>query len=78
MDELAEPNLEHLTEAWASLPTREQRVLWHHGILGVPAVTIAEAIGVPEAAVPKMLEGARMELTVRYREIIHREGPRTD
>mgnify|MGYP001000080545 CR=1 FL=1 len=37
MDELAAPCREHLNEAWESLPLREQRVLWHVGVLGVPA-----------------------------------------
>jgi len=76
MDDLAAPYLDHLNEAWESLPQREQRVLWHVGVLGVPAGEVAEAVGIPAGTVGKILEGARMELGVRYREIVHRETSR--
>jgi len=74
MDELAAPCREHLNEAWESLPLREQRVLWHVGVLGVPAGEVAESLGLGIGSVGKILEGARMELGVRYREIVHREA----
>jgi DNA-directed RNA polymerase specialized sigma24 family protein len=70
-DELAEPVLDHLIAAWRSLPVREQRVLWHFAVLGEPEDQVAERVGEVVTAVPALLERARLELGVRYREVVH-------
>jgi DNA-directed RNA polymerase specialized sigma24 family protein len=70
-DELAEPILEHLVAAWRSLPVRQQKVLWHFAVLGEPEDDVAHRLGEPVAAVPALLERARLELGVRYREVVH-------
>ena len=71
-DELAEPNLEHLVDAWRSLPARQQTVLWHYAVLGEPEDHVAQRVREPVAALPALLDRARLELGVRYREAVHR------
>lgn len=70
-DELAEPSLEHLVEAWRSMPAREQALLWRYSVLGEPDDVVAERLGVPVTALPALFERARLELGVRYREVVH-------
>lgn len=74
-DELAEPTLEHLVDAWRSLPARQQAVLWHYAVLGEPVDEVAHRLGEPVAVVPVLLERARLELGVRYREAVHLAAP---
>lgn len=73
-DELSEPALEHLVAAWTSLPARQQLVLWHYAVLGEPEEAVAHRAGVAITALPKLLERARLELGVRYREVVHHAG----
>lgn len=74
-DELAEPTLEHLVDAWRSLPARQQTVLWHYAVLGEPVDEVARRLGEPVTVVPGLLERARLELGVRYREAVHLAAP---
>ena len=74
-DELAEPTLEHLVDAWRSLPAQQQAVLWHYAVLGEPVEEVALRLGEPVTVVPVLLERARLELGVRYREAVHLAAP---
>ncbi|MEZ5178223.1 MAG: hypothetical protein R2746_08055 [Acidimicrobiales bacterium] len=71
-DDLAEPVLEHLVEAWRTLPPRQKLLLWHHTVLGETDDQLARRLGVAATALPVLLERARLELGVRYREVAHR------
>ncbi len=75
-DELAEPSLEHLVEAWRSMPAREQALLWRYSVLGEPDDVVADRLGVAVSALPALFERARLELGVRYREVVHRAADR--
>lgn len=70
-DREAEPRVDHLIDAWRSLPLRQQTVLWHYAVLGEPEEVVAQRVGEPVTALPSLLERARLELGVRYREAVH-------
>lgn len=70
-DHEAEPRVDHLVDAWRSLPARQQTVLWHYAVLGESEDDVAQRVGEPVSSLPLLLERARLELGVRYREVEH-------
>ncbi len=75
-EEHGERDLADLRRAFEGLSARHRQVLWRWAVLGESDRAVAAGTGVPEAAVGREVDRARVELGVRLRELRHRRSMR--